>query len=446
MCGNNISDIRKQPRFNGIFENGSGFERRIYLNTHMNADDLLLAQQAIQNVDDISYVTKLEERLSTYVDGAYVIATNSGISAMHMAIKLAAKKAYGTDDLSGKRVFCCDLGPVEQAMPILYENGIPTFIDITDIDYNMDPESLETAFGIYPDTKIVIMNHLYGFPGQILAVKRICEEHGAILIENASEAFGAKIDGKPAGTIGEIAVFDFGDDKIVAGEKGGALVTRDENDSVQVRKWVTLSRNNLPWNHTETIGYDYQMSEISAAIILGQLNYLGEILDRKKQIYDIYQEHLNDELLYLIGSDENAEPNYWHSTVFIDSQIEADEKYTEDGYSYEDIHGTTSPMEVVDSLEAFGADAAPVYMPLSLQPAFSGSKLIGADGIIEVPKAYADDDRMFRDECSGDAFKRCVCLPADPSMTKEEQLKVIEIVHACFNKQNIDLGAFDAFE
>jgi dTDP-4-amino-4,6-dideoxygalactose transaminase len=310
----------------------------------------------------------------------------------------------------------------------------------------MDPESLKAAFGIYPDTKIVIINHLYGFPGQITAIKKTCEEHGAILIENASEAFGAKVDGKPVGTIDDIAVFDFGKDKIITGGNGGAIVINDENDSNQVRNWVTLSRKNLPWNHTETIGYDYQMSEISAAIILGQLNYLGEILDRKKQIYDIYQEHLNDELLYLIGSDENAEPNYWHSTVFIDSQIEADEKYTEDGYSYEDIHGTTSPMEVVDSLEAFGADAAPVYMPLSLQPAFSGSKLIGADGIIEVPKAYADDDRMFRDECSGDAFKRCVCLPADPSMTKEEQLKVIEIVHACFNKQNIDLGAFDAFE
>ncbi len=442
MQEDKAKSIRQQPRFSGIFENGDGFSRRIKLHSHIIPNNLNIEKCLTDVENGVSFVAELERRLSEYLDGASVVATNSGTSAMHMALKVVSKRIYGTDNLSGKRVFCSDLCPIEQAVPILYEGGIPTFIDVTDTDYGMDPEALKTAFELYPDMKIVIMNHAYGFPGQIFEVKEICEKHGAVLIENASEAFGARVNGKPVGTIGDIAVLDFGKGKFITCESGGALVCKNENDEFLARNMVALKRDDLPWNHVDTIKYDYGMSELSAAVILGQLDNLDEIIDKKRKIYEYYKENLNEDIITLIKSEDGTEPNYWQPVIMLDSQIEANEDRTADGYSYEDIHGTTSPMEVVDALDAFGADAVLVYMPMSMQPIFENSELVGEDGILDVSKAYAEDNRMFRDECSGDAFMRCVCLPADLSMTEEEQSRIIEIVHSCFNKKSMDRSAF----
>lgn len=435
MQENRLQSIRKQPRFNGIFENTEGFERRIELTSHMPL-------KAIEVRQDGLAVSELESRLASFINKPFVIATNSGTSAMHLALKLLARKIYGTDDLTGKRVFCSDLCPVEQAMPILYENGIPIFIDVTDYDFGMDPECLETAFKTYPDTKIVIMNHVYGFPGKILEVKKICEEHGAILIENASESLGAAVDDKQTGSIGDIGILDFGKDKSFTGGCGGALVLSDEADAVLARKMTNMSMRGLKWNHCEGIGYDYAMNDFTAASILEQLSHLNVVIDKKEKIFEFYKKNLNEDLIRMIEFDEKTVPSYLMPVMMCDSSIEARETRTADGYSYEDIHGTTSPMEIVDALDAFGAEAAPVYMPMSLQPVFENSELIGVDGIIDVPKAYADDDRMFRDDCSVDAFMRCVCLPADLSMTEEEQNKIIEIVHSCFNRKSMDRSAF----
>ena len=436
MQENRLQSIRKQPRFNGIFEKTEGFARRIELTSHMPL-------KAIEVRQDGLAVSELESGLASFINKPFVIATNSGTSAIHLALKLVAHKIYGTEDLSGKRVFCSDLCPVEQAMPILYENGIPTFIDVTDYDFGMDPECLVTAFETYPDTKIVIMNHVYGFPGKILEVKKICEEHGAILIENASESLGATVDGKQTGSIGDIGILDFAKDRIITGGCGGALILSDEADDVFVRKMANMALRDLKWNHCDGIGYDYSMNDVTAAIILEQLSHLDEIIDKKKRIYEFYKKNLNEDLTYLIEADEKNVPNYWMPVIMCDSSIEAGETRTADGYSYEDIHGTTSPMEIVDALDAFGAEVAPVYMPMSLQPVFENGELIGADGVIDVPKAYADDNRMFRDECSGDAFKRSVCLPADLSMTEAEQDKIIDIIHSCFDKTSIDRAAFE---
>ena len=426
MQENRLQSIRKQPRFNGIFENTEGFARRIELTSHMPL-------KAIEVRQDGLAVSELESGLASFINKPFVIATNSGTSAMHLALKLVARKIYGTDDLTGKRVFCSDLCPVEQAMPILYENGIPTFIDVTDYDFGMDPECLVTAFETYPDTKIVIMNHVYGFPGKILEIKKICEEHGAILIENASESLGATVDGKQTGSIGDIGILDFAKDRIITGGCGGALILSDEADDVFVRKMANMALRDLKWNHCDGIGYDYSMNDVTAAIILEQLSHLDEIIDKKKRIYEFYKKNLNEDLTYLIEADEKNVPNYWMPVIMCDSSIEDGETRTADGYSYEDIHGTTSPMEIVDALDAFNAEASPVYMPMSLQPVLRESELIGPDGICDKPEAYGKDDRLFVSENSIDAWKRCVCLPADINMTIEDLTRTVEIIHACFN-------------
>lgn len=436
--------IKNQPRFGGIFENGGGFDKRVRLTSHLYDDCLEQYQEAVGNNLNGSVIKKLETRVSQYIGAPYAIAMNSGTSAMHMAYKLAARKVYGADTLKGKRVFCSDMCPIEQAMPILYENGIPVFIDVDDITYNMDPECLKKAFDIYPDTKIVAMNHVYGFPGQISEVKRICEEHEAILIENASESFGARVDDKLTGSLGDISVLDFGQDKIITGGLGGMLLTNVYSDAEVVRTWINMSRRNLPWNHTDAIGYDYRMNDLSAAMILGQLDHIDEIIAAKKKVYETYVENINEDLAYLIRTAEDIEPNYWMPFMMCDSNIDAVEARSQYDYSYKDIHGTSSPMEIVDAFDAFGADAAPVYMPMSEQPVFKGCELITIDEILEAGVPYNAAKSLFLSGTGRDASRTCLCLPSDLEMTSDEQMKVIEIVHSCFSKADIDRKAFMA--
>ena len=438
MNNEKTSSIIHQPRFNGIFEEGEKFERKIKLTDsfHINNALLLLKESLDKNAGG-SFITKLEKEISSYIGVPYAIATNSGASAMHLAIKLAARKVYGTDGLTGKRVFCSDLCQVEMAMPILHECGIPTFIDVDDFDFNMSPECLEKAFTFYPDTKIVTVNHIYGYPAQIEKIKEICHEHGAILIEDASESFGAKIDGRCTGSFGDIAVLDFGKDKLLHADNGGMVITKEYDDAMQIRKLLGEDLASLPWQWREIETFEYKMSELSAAILLPQIKEIDSQIFRKKEIYKCYAENLNEELIYPISPYENTEPNYWMIPVMCDSSIEAHEVRTRDGYSYEDIHGTTSPMEIVDALNAFGAEVVPAYMAMSMQDVFRDCELITTEEKVSYLNPHEEDKRFFRSEVSRDVSKGAVCLPMDISITDEEQQRIVEVVHSCFDKRDI---------
>ena len=434
MTKDKAKAIKCQPRFEGIFEDAGQLNRKLLLTSGFDirkSGELL--RESLEKYSEDSFIMRLEKEISSYIGVKEAVATNSGMSAMHLAVKLATKNTYGTDDLEGKRVFCSNLCHISQAMPILYEKGTPVFIDVDDISYGIDPESLSKAFEIYPDVRIVIAGHLYGYPARIEEIRDICHEHDAILIENASEGFGAGIYSKKCGSFGDMAVLDFGKDKIVSSEGGGMLLLNDTAKAQQVRQWLDISDKKLPWGHYDEVSYDYRISESSAAVILAQLKDIDELIERKKEIYTIYRESLNEELLYMIEADEGSEPNYWMMPVMIDGSLEPQEVRKKNGYSYEDIHGTTSPMEIVDVLEAFGAEAAPFYMPMSMQPVFKSCELIGAYGVVEKCSAYETDDRMFIEDNSTGACRYGVCLPAMDDMTSREQSVVVEVVHRCFD-------------
>lgn len=435
--------IKSQPRFSGIFENGEGFGRRIKLTSHDFSKVDTFVKKVLSD-DSPDYVTKLENRIATYIGVPYAVATSSGTSAMHIALKLAAKMVYGSEDLEGKKVFCSDLCPIEQAMPILYENGEPVFIDVTEDDYCMDPECLAKAFALHPETRIVIMNHLYGFAVDMKSVKEVCHYHKAILIENASESFGSKVDGQFAGSFGDIAVLDFDGDKIVSGQSGGIVLVNNTDDADYARKLVNMSKRNLPWTYADTIGFDYCMSNISAAMVIGQFDHIDEIIARKKEIYENYQDNICEDFIYTLYPTEEAEPNYWMPVMMCDSLLEAAETRTESGYSYTDEHGTSSPMEIVDALEAFGAEASPIYTAMSLQPVFEGREYITFYENLKVTSTHEENNSLFVEGISRDASKKCLCLPSDLSMTEDEQAKVVDIVHSCFNKISIDREASEA--
>ena len=158
-----------------------------------------------KNIDEV-------ERIAAEKAGVkYAVGLCNCTSALHLAVKLAGERLYGKPMIGhgaveGKRVFCSDMTFDATLNPVIYEGGIPVFIDTERETWNMDPVSLEKAFEIYPEVKLVVCAELYGFPGDIKRIKEICEKHGALLIEDAAEAMGATLNAAPLGTMLRLAI------------------------------------------------------------------------------------------------------------------------------------------------------------------------------------------------------------------------------------------------
>ena len=162
------------------------------------------------------------------------VALASGTSALHLAVKLAGVK-------QGDKVFCSDMTFAATVNPIVYEGGLPVFIDTERDTWNMDPVALEKAFEIYPEVKVVVVAHLYGTPGKICEINEICKKYGATIIEDAAESLGATYKGQQTGTFGDFNCISFNGNKIITGSSGGMLLTDDEEAANKVRKWSTQS-------------------------------------------------------------------------------------------------------------------------------------------------------------------------------------------------------------
>ena len=178
--------------------------------------------------------------------------------------------------------------------PVVYEGGEPVFIDTEYDTWNMDPEALEKAFEIYPDTKVVVIAHLYGTPGKIDELNAVIRKHGAILIEDAAESMGATYKGVQTGTFGKYNTISSNGNKIITGSSGGCFLTDDEEAANKVRKWSTQARENAAWYQHEELGYNYRMSNVVAGVVRGQFPYLNEHIAQKKAIYERYKEGLKD--------------------------------------------------------------------------------------------------------------------------------------------------------
>ena len=267
------------------------FENKVWLATPtMHGDEIKYVQEAYEtnwmstvgeNINEVERIT------CEKTQSKYAVALASGTSALHLAVKLAGVKP-------GDKVFCSDVTFAATVNPIVYEHGVPVFIDTEYETWNMDPKALEKAFEIYPEVKVVVVAHLYGTPGKIDEIKAICDKHNAIIIEDAAESFGATYKGKQTGTFGDFNCISFNGNKIITGSSGGMLLTDSLDAANKARKWSTQSREEAPWYQHEEIGYNYRMSNVIAGIVRGQLPYLDEHIAQKKAIYERYKEGFKD--------------------------------------------------------------------------------------------------------------------------------------------------------
>lgn len=223
-----------KERFAGI----KPFEKKIWLSSPtMHGKEMKYIQEAY----DSNWMTtvgvnidKLEQLVAEKVGVKYAVGLTCGTAALHLCVKLAAERLYGSSSgistpsglglggaLKGVRVFCSDMTFDATVNPVVYEGGEPIFIDTEYDTWNMSPKALEQAFRIYPDVRLVVLAHLYGTPAKIDEIRKICDAHNALLIEDAAESFGATYKGRQTGSFGNYAILSFNGNKIITGSSGG---------------------------------------------------------------------------------------------------------------------------------------------------------------------------------------------------------------------------------
>ncbi len=393
------------------------FDTRIYLSSPtMHGDELKYMTEAYQTnwMSTIGEnLVELEKSVQSKIGRKYAVALSSGTAALHLSMKLMGIK-------KGTEVFCSDMTFAATVNPVVYEGGIPIFIDSERDTWNMDPVALERAFEIHPNVKHVVIANLYGVPAKLDKIKDICNRHGAVLIEDAAESVGATYKGKQTATFGDISVISFNGNKIITGSNGGMLLTDDKEQAVKARKWSTQSRENAAWYQHEELGYNYRMSNVIAGVVRGQIPYLEEHIAQKKAIYMRYKEAFKDLPVTMNPYDEKiSEPNFWLSCLLIDNCAMCKQERGNSEVSFIPEHGKTCPTEIYEALMQNNAESRPIWKPMHLQPIYCRNAFVKAGENTE--------------DVGADIFQRGLCLPSDNKMTAEQQDKIIEIVKACFN-------------
>ena len=379
-------------------------------------------------------INVVEEEVSRIVGVKYAVALSAGTASLHMAVKLAGVKP-------GDKVFCSDMTFCATVNPVVYEGGIPVFIDTEYDTWNMDPKALEKAFKLYPDVKVVVAAHLYGTPGKIDEIKAICEKHHAILIEDAAESLGATYKGVETGTFGDYNAISFNGNKIITGSSGGMLLTDDKEAAEKVRKWSTQARENAPWYQHEEIGYNYRMSNVIAGVVRGQIPYLREHIAQKKAIYERYKEGFKDLPVKMNPFDEeNSVPNFWLSCMIIDKEAMCKQVRDDEKALYISEEGKSCPSEILDALSSYNAQGRPIWKPMHMQPIYRNNGFVTRYGNGRAQtNAYIAGSKIGKDglplDIGMDIFERGLCLPSDNKMTPEQQDIVIEIIKGCFNHE-----------
>ena len=369
---------------------------RVYLSPpHMGPTELGLLVQAFESnwIAPLGpHVDAFETEFATQVGSAFAVAVSSGTAALHLALRLLN---IGADDevITSSMTFCAT------ANSICYQGATPVFIDSDRATWNMDPQLLEdelvrcAALNRLPRAAMIV--DVNGQCANYAQLKPLLDRYEIPLIEDAAEALGATHHGMSAGRFGCIGCFSFNGNKIITTSGGGMLVTEDEAWSMQARKLATQAREPAPHYEHTTVGYNYRLSNLLAAVGRGQLSVLEQRVAARRAVYQRYVQALSD----LPGIDFMPEPEGSYSTRWLTSILVDPARF---GASREDIRL---------ALEANNVEARPVWKPMHLQPVFAKYRAV-VNGVSE---------QLFRDG---------LCLPSGSSLSIEDQQRTVEIIRA----------------
>ena len=367
---------------------------RIYLSPpHMSGEEIQLVQQVFTDnwIAPVGpQLNAFEKQFREYVGAEHAVALSSGTAGLHLAL-------IATGIGSGDEVLVSSLTFSASVNPILYVGAKPTFIDSEWSSWNIDPNLLEDTLrkraqaGKLP--KAVLPVHLYGQTANMQAIMEICDRYGVIVIEDAAEALGSHHYEQHPGTFGKVGIFSFNGNKIITTSGGGMLVTNDKDIADHVRKLSTQAREPAPHYEHNEIGYNYRLSNVLAAIGIGQMNILEERVHRKREIFDYYRSHLGHlPGLNFVDEIPNGRHTRWLSVVLVDAK-----KF---GVDAEQIRLT---------LEEHNIESRPLWKPMHLQPIFKAYESIGG--------AVAES-----------LFEQGLCLPSGTALTEDQLEYIVSII------------------
>lgn len=369
---------------------------RIYLSPpHMGGTELAY----IQNAFDTNWIAPLgphvdafENDLSGFLQVKACAALSSGTAALHLAlIQLNVQQS--------DYVICPTFTFSASANPILYQKAIPVFVDSEKETWNMDPELLEEAVQFClrqnKKPKAIIVVHLYGMPAKLKAIQKIADDHGIPIIEDAAESLGSTYYGKHTGSFGTFGILSFNGNKIITTSGGGALVSSNIEAIKKTRFLATQARDPAPHYQHSTIGYNYRMSNICAAIGRGQMEVLSNRVDSRKKNFNYYQSRLSVlPAITFLSEPENVSSNRWLTTIQIDS-----------------TQTSATPNAIRLALESLNIESRPLWKPLHLQPIFA-----------QFPSFVAD--------ISTNLFFNGLCLPSGSALTEAHLDRICSSVEA----------------
>ena len=335
------------------------------------------------------HISNFEQELSKLSQNFNIAALSSGTAAIHLALILAGVQ-------KNDNVICSSFTFSASVNPIKYLGANPIFIDSDKESWNMCPELLTKAIkdGIKNNKKpkAIILVHLYGMPAKLDEIIAVANSFEIPLIEDAAEALGSKYKNQQLGTFADFGIYSFNGNKIITTSGGGALVCKNKKLIEKAKFLATQARDEAPHYEHSEVGYNYRMSNVCAAIGVGQLEVLSDRVARKREIFNFYKNELSmiKEITFL----EELEPsfsNYWLTTILLDKNSTIDREQLR-------LH-----------LEKDNIESRPLWKPMHLQPVFK-------------------DCKSYVNGISEDLFNRGLCLPSGTAMTTEDLKRIVKKV------------------
>lgn len=358
--------------------------KRIFLSPpHQTGEELQFVEQALKSnwVAPVGpFITEFEKQIAAYNTVDYCVAVNSGTAAIHLALNVLGV-GYGDE------VICSTFTFSGSCNPIVYQSATPVFVDSEEDTWNMDPALLEDAIkdriakGKKP--KAIIVVHLFGMPAKMSEIMEIARRHEMPVIEDAAEALGSMYHGKHVGALGDIGIFSFNGNKIITTSGGGALISTNKKWIDRARFLSSQSRSPVPYYEHEVIGYNYQLSNISASIGVAQFAALNDRVAKRRRNFNFYKANLNPANFAFQPEPLGCYSNRWLTTVLLNEGSK------------------NLNAKIMQGLTEIGVETRPLWKPMHLQPSFKGT-----------PKYSRGVSEAF--------FSRGLCLPSGSSLTDQD--------------------------
>lgn len=364
---------------------------------HLAGNEQAYVDQAVQStwITPLGpYVDRFEHELQQRVGGREVVALSSGTAAIHLALVLAGVR-------QGDEVVCQSLTFAASCNPIVYCGARPVLVDSEPSTWNIDPSLLRRAIeererltGRRPSAIVAV--DLYGMPARWEEIRAVADSFGIPVVEDAAEALGSTLGGEWCGTFGRFGTFSFNGNKIITTSGGGALVCPDPQAARRAKFLSTQAREDRPYYYHTTLGFNYRLSNVSAAIGCAQLQELPERLERRRRNHALYRDALDGFKGIKVHDNPTGESNsnFWLTTILLPEG------------------SRRTPEELRLAMLDRDIETRLIWRPMHMQP-------------------FYKDCPMYGGAVAEDVFRRGLCLPSGSSLTDGDIARVIDNLKLC---------------